>query len=382
MSDSFKKWVSSILGLFSSFRPSQGLMFRTIESKFGRTFGKERLEFLFVYYNLLENSILAQDDNLFVSLTEKGFDFINGEESQNLHIYFESLKPLSNDRKDEIFANLWHIVGKKETCLCYVDGKTFFNSVSVYLPILGSYSEYMKHLHDTCGNTSRISWYKDLFYKLPDDGIDSFLAKLSELFNLTVVSVEKDSSEILDADWTNVSMNDMNKNMAKKNKIFISHCGKDKVAVNALVDLLGEVINLSSENCFCSSVHGFDVMLGKNFMDNIMEQYNKHNLLVLYVLSANYMDSPMCLNEMGASWMTKTSSIGILLPGFELDDLGNSCYDKQSISVVFNQDKNDVKHRLNQLKEIVESLFPDETKHINISRWEEKRDGFITTVLN
>lgn len=109
-----------------------------------------------------------------------------------------------------------------------------------------------------------------------------------------------------------------------KNKIFISHCAKDKVAVEALVDLIGENIHLGSDNLFCSSVHGFDVMVGKNFMDNIMGQYMEHNLFVLYVLSINYMDSPICLNEMGASWMTKTDSIGILLPGFNIDDLGNS----------------------------------------------------------
>lgn len=116
-------------------------------------------------------------------------------------------------------------------------------------------------------------------------------------------------------------------------------------------------------------------------MDNIMEQYKENNLLVLYVLSFNYMDSPICLNEMGASWMTKTDSIGILLPGFDIDDLGNSCYDKQSISVIFKQEVKEVKHRLNQLKETVEALFPNSKTAINWSRWEEKRDEFIEKVM-
>ena len=92
------------------------------------------------------------------------------------------------------------------------------------------------------------------------------------------------------------------------------------------------------------------------------------------------MNSPICLNEMGASWMTKTDSIGILLPGFDIKDLGNSCYDKQSISVVFDQELKEVKHRLNQLKETIERLFPEKVKEINLSRWEEKRDEFIEKV--
>ena len=169
--------------------------------------------------------------------------------------------------------------------------------------------------------------------------------------------------------------------IAKTTKIFISHCGADIKAVSALVDLLGEVINLSDENLFCSSVHGFDVMVGKNFMDNIMEQYNNHELFLLYVLSHNYMNSPICLNEMGASWMTRKDSIGILLPGFDIEDLGNSCYDKQSISVIFNQGDTEVKHRLNQFKETIERLFPSEVKSINWSRWEEKRDEFIAKIM-
>ena len=168
--------------------------------------------------------------------------------------------------------------------------------------------------------------------------------------------------------------------VVKPYKIFISHCGTDKAVTSALVDLLGEIINLSDKNLFCSSVHGFDVMVGKNFMDNIMEQYSNHNLFLLYVLSRDYMNSPICLNEMGASWMTKMDSIGILLPGFDIKDLGNSCYDKQSISIIFNQGDSEVKHRLNQLKETVEALFPQEIKMINPSRWEEKRDGFISVV--
>lgn len=52
MSDSLQKWVDSIMGLYASYNPGNGLKFQTIESNFGRKFGKERLEFLFVYYML------------------------------------------------------------------------------------------------------------------------------------------------------------------------------------------------------------------------------------------------------------------------------------------------------------------------------------------
>lgn len=65
---------------------------------------------------------------------------------------------------------------------------------------------------------------------------------------------------------------------------------------------------------------------------------------------------------------------------FFLKDLGNSCYDKQSISIIFDQEEKETRHRLNQLKETVEKLFPDDVRKIDWSRWEEKRDEFIEKV--
>lgn len=250
MSELLYKWTDSILGLFASYRPGEGMKYQTIEAKYGRTFGKERLEYLFVYYNLLENSLLEQKDNYFVTLTDKGFEYINSDERGKIDIYFEFVKPLSKDR-DEMFANLWHLIGKKDNCLCYVDGPTFFNSISVFLPILGSYSEYMKELHEKTGNNSRISWYKDLFYKLPKESVEPFLEKLSELYGHLEYNengTKEGDVESIDF-FENNTKQDMTK---KKNKIFISHCGKDQVAVGALVDLLGEVIHLSGDNLFCS----------------------------------------------------------------------------------------------------------------------------------
>ena len=368
------------MGLFASYRPGEGLRFQTIESKYGRTFGKERIEFLFVYYNLLGNGLLEQNRNYFVVLTDKGFEYINSDSPDKLNVYFGYLKSLSKT-KDELFANLWHVIGQQDKCLCYVDGKTFFYSISDFFPITGSYLEYMKELPEATGNISRFSWYKDFFKKLPDDEIENFLEKLSQTYNQSVIDmiqaapVKVENEDVL-RNFENID----SKDKAKKNKIFISHCGEDKVEVNALVDLLGEIINLSSNNLFCSSAHGFDVMVGKNFLDNIMEQYHKHNLFLIYVFSHNYMGSPICLNEMGASWMTQTDNLGILLPGFDIKDLGNSCYDKQSISILFNQEEKETRHRLNQLKETVEKLFPDDVRKIDWSRWEEKRDEFIEKV--
>lgn len=77
---------------------------------------EERVEFLFVYYNLLENGLLEQNRNYFVVLTEKGFEYINSDSPDEFNVYFEYLKPQSKT-KDELFANFWHSCMSESICV-------------------------------------------------------------------------------------------------------------------------------------------------------------------------------------------------------------------------------------------------------------------------
>lgn len=89
--------------------------------------------------------------------------------------------------------------------------------------------------------------------------------------------------------------------MQKQPKIFISHSSKDKNYTDMLVDLL-EDMGLRENQIFCSSVPGCDIPLGKNIFDDILSQFHYNELHVIFVLSENFYNSPVCLNEMGAAW--------------------------------------------------------------------------------
>jgi hypothetical protein len=100
-------------------------------------------------------------------------------------------------------------------------------------------------------------------------------------------------------------------------KIFISHSSKDKNIVEELIDLL-ESMDVKPSQIFCSSFDGYGIPLGSNFLDAIKEEISK-NVLVLFVLSENFYASPVCLCEMGATWVLSRENIPIIVPPFTFE---------------------------------------------------------------
>lgn len=82
-------------------------------------------------------------------------------------------------------------------------------------------------------------------------------------------------------------------------KVFISHSSKDSIVVEEIIDLL-EAMGLNSAQIFCSSFEGYGIDLGENFLDVIKEVLSS-DCMVLFIISENFYNSPVCLCEMGAT---------------------------------------------------------------------------------
>lgn len=165
----------------------------------------------------------------------------------------------------------------------------------------------------------------------------------------------------------------------KKPKVFISHNQKDKEYVDLLVELL-ECIGINNkEKLFCSSSTAYGIEFGKPIWEGIEEQFRLYDLFVIFILSDNFYDSTASLNEMGAAWISKTNYISILLPGFNFNQI-EGAIDPTKISLKLDEDKSIVKSRLRQLKEQLEGKF--NLPPIEPDRWKQKRDDFISAVLN
>lgn len=168
----------------------------------------------------------------------------------------------------------------------------------------------------------------------------------------------------------------MEERISKPSKIFISHASKDKEYVSKLVELLDDM-GLDQTQVFCSSLPGYDIPVSADIFDYLRDQFQEYNLHMFFIHSKNYYKSVVSLNEMGAAWVLKNGYTSFLLPGFGFEEM-TGVVDNKSIAVKLDNDKVEVKDKLNQLYEIVISEF-GLSKKPNII-WEQKRDRFIKEI--
>lgn len=95
-------------------------------------------------------------------------------------------------------------------------------------------------------------------------------------------------------------------------KIFISHAVKDaQLIVKPFIEMLVLGLGVDRSEIYCTS--DGDIPTGANFADHIKNNINAAELVVL-ILTANYMESHFCLNEMGAAWANNQNIYPIIIP--------------------------------------------------------------------
>ncbi len=153
-------------------------------------------------------------------------------------------------------------------------------------------------------------------------------------------------------------------------KVFISHSSKDHKVVEELVELL-EVIGLESTQIFCTSLPGYDIDLGDNFIDSLKDEL-VGNVLVIFVLSENFYKSPVCLCEMGATWALSRDHIPIVVPPLSFADIKGVFPLTQGLVITDAL-------RINALRDKIIAAFklPDQSK---ASTWERRRDRIIERI--
>ena len=375
ISGKLQQYTDFILQYFNGSKAGEGLFFRTIEIKARKVYpdSKSYNDFLFVYLQLLGNDILDSSDNGFVKLTQNGFEALNSGDSLELPIHFEYLSAFNQgilNNPEKVFPQLWQIIGVESECLCYVSGPMFYNTIAKYIEgLAGGYSAYISELKEKEKKQSRYFWYKELFYSLSDDRIENFLQDLSDAYNTSreggVEISEKPASDIVEDKIVRES--------EKPTKIFISHSSKDKEVALALVEMLEFLRIDGKEKIFCSSVPGYGVNVGEDFYERIKKEYEQYNLFMIYLISPDYLNSPMSLNEMGAAWLMKNEYQVFLLPNLTIGDMGNVCIGTHHIAILWNSES--LQESLNDFKNNLVSLFgvaqPDE------NRWLAQSKKFI-----
>ena len=138
--------------------------------------------------------------------------------------------------------------------------------------------------------------------------------------------------------------------------IFISHKSDDKKYGDALRNF---IINLGvkNEQLIYTSHPLHKIPVGVNIYDYLRKNIHA-NVFMIILWSDEYLESPACLNEMGAAWVVQSDYINIYTPDFSF---GNPKYrqcavDTDKMGAVLKNDEH-CKTSMLELKEKVEKLF-------------------------
>lgn len=160
----------------------------------------------------------------------------------------------------------------------------------------------------------------------------------------------------------------------KKPKIFISHNEKDEPFAKALTKLLLEV-GIQHKDIFCSSFPGFGVPMGDKIIETIKSEFDKHQLIVLFIHSPRFYMSHVSLCEMGAAWILGCKVFSFLTKDCSFNELTGVI---KADEMVFRAGQTNTYHTLNDFKDYLSKKFP--LSFDNTSAWESLRNDFIQAV--
>lgn len=159
-------------------------------------------------------------------------------------------------------------------------------------------------------------------------------------------------------------------------KIFISHKSSDKKYGDALRDLIIS-LGVSNEQLIYTSHPLHKIPLDKNIYDYLKDNINS-NVFVIILWSNEYLDSPACLNEMGAAWVAQTDYTNIYTPNFSFENPKyNECVvDTKKMGAVLNGDAY-CKANMIEFKNKILDIFNLE---IDEQTWSFNFDKFIEAI--
>lgn len=337
---------------------------------------------------LIQSRYVTYDNKLWLKLTEKGVAMLYGDEAleltPDLKLFYDQAKV------EQSFNRIWNIIGPDtpETNLFYITGPQFYNAIKEYIhDIPYTYNEFLQQRKEHGQSTTRTIWCKEFFLKLNEQDQRNFLDSLSKIIKerqeqnydtKEQAIMQTNNVPVENNPFETTEENNMptNSTPIKASKIFISHNHADAQYAKHLVNLLMQM-QVKNKDIFCSSYPGCSVPFGKSFLDAIKEQYDQFELLVLYIHSPRYYESPVSLCEMGASWITKTEHRSFLTSDCTFDMLKGVVTPQE---IAFQASSDNSKHYLNEFYELIKGFFNVEPLHQSI--WETHRDDFIQNVQN
>lgn len=196
-----------------------------------------------------------------------------------------------------------------------------------------------------------IKWYDENISEIAENRYVDNLN--SHIKNRNILKEIKD--KITKEDFTNIKTKGTRKSIGEK-LIFISHKSSDKKYGDALRDFLVG-LGIQKNQLIYTSHPLHKIPMDANIYDYLRENINS-KIFMIILWSNEYLESPACLNEMGAAWVTQSDYTNIYVPSFSF---GNPKYhecavDTRKMGAVLNGDQH-CKANMIELKNKVQELF-------------------------
>jgi len=156
-------------------------------------------------------------------------------------------------------------------------------------------------------------------------------------------------------------------------RIFISHASKDKEIVQAFMDeILIGALGIKITDIFCTTTDGTKIKSGNDWRNDIKEHLAGSKVTFL-IITPNYKESEICLNEMGAAWVLSGKTIPLIVEPLNYESVG-------LLQEVKQVEKIKDGGSLDRIRDVLQEDLEIPANEIPTDRWSKKKDYFINKV--
>lgn len=156
-------------------------------------------------------------------------------------------------------------------------------------------------------------------------------------------------------------------------RIFISHASKDKEIVQAFMDeILIGALGIKITDIFCTTTDGTKIKSGNDWRNDIQEHLVDSKVTFL-IITPNYKESEICLNEMGAAWVLSGKTIPLIVEPVNYESVGLLQVVKQVEKI------QDIKS-LDRVRDVLQENLEIPANEIPSDRWTDQKEKFLSKV--
>lgn len=204
------------------------------------------------------------------------------------------------------------------------------------------------------------SWIEENKYSISSTSFE--YTKLKEIIESLIMA--SSGTKIIEAPFdmddlenqiSNYSTVDIPKPITK-NILFLSHSSTDKQYADAIRDFLSG-IGVKDDCLIYTSHPNHKIPLDKSIF-NYLRKFINQNVYMIILWSDSYLDSPACMNELGALWVVGGNYTNVFVPGFDFNNpkFKQCAIDTNKMGIYLKKDSV-CKTRLIELKNNVSKLF-------------------------